>query len=378
MKFTVQRETFTRLVSKAQGIVEKKSTLTVLSQVMMETTGTDGVRMVCTDYDVVLMDQCPATVEKEGRFVTSGKLLHDVLKNLSGGADVVIETLDNHKYRLTCGKFTYDLNSTPVDDYPRIEKPEPAQSIALPVNVFKKLLNKTAFCMSQEEARMNLNGVFFDFKEVPDGVTLICVATDGHRLAKATATFEGKVVPGDRSGDTIVHRKGIQEVRKLLEGESGELTIGFGAGEVMFKVGSSALYVRLIEERYPDYESVIPTGFNGKVTAEHQELVNGLRAMIAVTDPNILTVRLDIVGKEMMSMGSANPAHGHGRGEVPVSYDGEPTRIGFNYRYFNEALGVIEANEVVIKLIEPGAPAVIEPADPTESFTYVIMPVDEV
>lgn len=376
MKFTVQRDFFARLLSRAQGIVEKKTTLTILSQVLLETVGKDTLKLTCTDYDVVLVDTCPASIEREGRLVISGKALNDVIKVLPN-ADVQVEKLPNDGISLRSGSSKFELNGAPSDDYPRIEKPEPEHTLNLPINVFKRMLNKVAFCMSQEEARMNLNGVLFDFQSTPEGVTLFLVATDGHRLARCAATFEGKSAPNTKGSDVIVHRKGIQEVRRILEGETGEVTIGFGSGEVVFKVGTTSLYVRLIDESYPDYNSVIPSGFNSKVTVELGSLAVAMRVVSAVTDPNLLTVRLDISG-DKMEVASANPATGKGSHDVFISFDGETTRIGFNYRYLQEALNAVDSKELVIKLLDGSSPAVVEPNDPTEQFTYVIMPVEEI
>ena len=376
MKFTVQRDLFARLLSRAQGIVEKKSTIAVLSHVLIETVGETEIRLTCTDYDVVLTDRCAARVEREGRLVIAGKMLHDIVKVIPS-TDIEVDKDVSNRVHVKAGKFQYHLTGYDPDDFPRIEKPDSEPSISLPISVFRGLLNKVSFCMSQEDARMNLNGVLFDFKDEDGGLTLVCVATDGHRLARTSATFEGAKLPVRPDSDLIVHRKGVSEIRKILDSETGNVSVGFGHGEVVFRAGSASLFVRLIEESYPDYESVIPTGFTQRVLMDTAELVEGMRGVAPLTDPNLLTVRLDIKAERITLSAADAQKGGTGSADVYADFEGEPFTIGFNARYLQEGIAAINGSQLVIKMNDAGAPALMEPADPTESFSYVLMPVED-
>ncbi len=244
------------------------------------------------------------------------------------------------------------------------------------MRAFKKMLTKTSFCMSTEEARMNLNGVFFDISRDDDEkVAFACVATDGHRLAKVEHAFEGIDLPFDSRG-VIVHRKGIFEIKKILDTESGDLFIGFGSGEIVFRVGNAALFVREIDEEYPDYESVIPADFTRAFTVDVPELLEGMRRVLPLSDPNALTVKME-VRPETLILSSANAQTGFGETSIFADYDGKPFVVGFNQRYLQDSAAAIEAPQLSVKMAEPGSPCLVEPSDPEEGALYVLMPVEE-
>jgi len=375
MKFSVQRDNFIRLLSRAQGVVEKKSTIAVLSHLLLETVGDDGIKLTCTDYDVVLMDHCPANIERDGKAVISGKTLFDIVKVLPS-VDIEIEKGKDERIHIGAGTSKYNLAGFDPDDFPRIEKDDSEPGFALPLKAFRRMLGKSAFCMSTEEARMNLNGIYFDIKKDDDDkVFLACVSTDGHRLAKVEHVFEGLELPFDGRG-VIVHRKGVSEIKKIMDTETGDVFIGFGSGEVVFRVGSAALFVREIDEEYPDYESVIPEDFNRQFMVDVPELIEAMRRVLPLADPNALTVKME-VRPEALVMSSANAQPGFGETTMYADYDGKPFVVGFNQRYLQDCVTAVEAPQVLFKMTEPGSPCVIQPSDPDEGALFVLMPVEE-
>jgi len=375
MKFSVQRDHFVRLLSRAQGIVEKKSTIAVLSHLLLETVGEDQLKLTCTDYDVVLMDRCPAHVEKEGRAVVSGRTLFDIVKVLPS-VDIEVHKEEGERIRLAAGPSKYNLSGFDPDDFPRIEKGDSEPGFALPIKVFKRMLIKSAFCMSQEEARMNLNGVHFDIRKDDDEQLFFsCVATDGHRLAKVEHIFQNLGVSVGSQG-VIVHRKGITEVKKILDTETGDVFIGFGSGEVVFRAGNAALFVREIDEEYPDYESVIPDSSERKFVVDVPELLEGMRRVLPMADPNVLTVKME-VRPEQLVLSSANAQTGFGETSFYADYEGETFVVGFNQRYVQDCASVVESPQLMFRMTEPGAPCILEPSNPEEGVLYVLMPVEE-
>ena len=376
MKFSVQRDQFIRILSRAQGVVEKKSTIAVLSHVLIETVDKEAIKLTCTDYDVVLMDSCPAQVEQEGKAVVSGKLLYDIIKVLPS-VDVSFEKADEERINLEAGKSKYRLSGFDPDDFPRIEKEDKEPAFTMPISAFRRMIAKTAFCMSNEEARMNLNGILFDLRAEEKGMTFICVATDGHRLAKVEHFLEGKEIPTDIEGGVIVHRKGVHEVRKILDTETGDVSIGFSSGEVVFRAGNAALFVREIDEEYPDYESVVPDSFDNQTTVDTAELIEGMGRVLPLTDPTILTVKLTLKPEAVM-LSAANAQNGAGETTVFAEYDGEEREIGFNHRYLLDSASAIEAPQLYLRVSQPGAPCLLVPAEENEKALYVLMPIDEV
>jgi len=374
MKFSVQRDSFIRLLSRAQGIVEKKSTVTVLSHILLET-AEDKVKLTCTDYDVVLLDSCPAQIEREGKVVLSGKALFDIVKVLPS-VDISIEKDASERVEISTNNSHFTLSGFDPDDFPRIEKAESEAGFVLPVGALRRMLAKTAFCMSQEEVRMNLNGIFFDIgKDAEDNVTFSCVATDGHRLAKASQLFAGLDVPFDAKG-VIIHRKGIHELRKLLDSEVNDVHVGFGAGEVVFRVGSAALFVREIDDDYPDYQAVIPGEFTRQFVVDVPELLDAMKRVSPMVDPNVLTVKLE-VRPENLLLSSANAQLGRCETTLFADYEGEPFVVGFNQRYLLDCVSSVDSPQVAVRMTEPGAPCLVVPSNPEEGTMFVLMPIDE-
>jgi DNA polymerase III subunit beta len=375
MKFSVQRDNFIRLLGRAQGVVEKKSTVAVLSHLLLETVGDDGIKLTCTDYDVVLMDHCPAVVERDGKAVISGKTIFDIVKVLPS-LDIQLDKGKDERIHISAGTSKYDLAGLDPDDFPRIEKDDSEPGFSLPIKEFRRMLAKSAFCMSTEEARMNLNGIYFDIKKNDDGkVSLACVSTDGHRLAKVERVFEGLELPFDNRG-VIVHRKGVTELKKIMDSEIGDVHVGFASGEVVFRVGTAALFVREIDEEYPDYESVIPDEFNRHFVVDVPDLVEAMRRVVPMADPNSLTVKME-VRPEALVLSSANSQTGFGETSIYADYDGTPFVVGFNQRYLHDCVTAVEAPQVLVKMTEPGSPCVLEPSDPDEGSLFVLMPVEE-
>lgn len=375
MKFSVQRDSFAKLLGRAQGIVEKRSTIAVLSHVLLETVGNDEIKLTCTDYDVVLIDQCPARIEQQGRAVVGGKLLFDIVKVLPS-VDLEFTKEGAERLLLTAGNSKYNLSGFTPDDFPRFEKADAPPGITIPGETFRSMLAKTAFCMSQDDARLNLNGLYFDFQKKNSSFHLACVATDAHRLAKVEQFFPDVELPFDERG-VIVHRKGINEVRKILDSETGDIFLGFAAGDILFRIGSASVYVREIDEEYPDYQSVLPTSFTSSFTVEVPELLDGMRRVLPLTDPNLLCVKMEVT-PNLLILSSANAQTGSGQTSVYCEYEGEPFIVGFNHRYLQEAISVVESPKVVFKITEPGSPCLVEPSEPEEKVIFLLMPVEEV
>ncbi len=375
MKFSVQRDQFVRILSRAQGIVDRKSTIAVLSHVLLETQGDDAIRLTCTDYDLVLIDRCPARVEREGKAVVGGKTLFDVIKVLPS-VDVQFEKTDGERIHLEATNSEYSLPGFDPADFPRIQKLDKEPSFSIPTATLRRLLTKTGFCMSHEEARINLNGVFLELKSVEEGLLVTCVATDGHRLAKTEAVLNGQELPTDEEMKVIIHRKGIIELKKILDGETGECSVGFSSGEAVFRVGNASLYVREIDEEYPDYSSVIPREEATEVRVEGPEFLEGLKRVLPLADPSLLTVRLDIK-KDGIILSSANAQTGSGQTQIFAEYEGEERSVTFNHRYLVESCSVVESPGLIFRLFEGRSLCIVVPSDPDEKALFVLMPVDE-
>jgi DNA polymerase-3 subunit beta len=374
MIFSADRDKFIRMVQKSAGIVDKKTSVTVLSQVKLEADG-DKVKMTCTDYDVVLIDRCDARVVRPGRVVLPGKNLLDVLKALSGKeftAELTQGTLC-----LSAPGRSYKLSCMESDDYPNIEKPSSVPSVKVPIDVMLEVFDKTAFCMANTPERLNLNGVHLVMKPCDDGIELVCQSTDGHRLSSYRVTVPGSMDKPLWDEGVIVHRKGVLEAKKILASCEGDVEIGAVCyGEIVFKAGSSELYVRLIAEQYPDTSTLVHDNKEFEITVGTKALSEALKAVCIMSDPALLTITLEVSG-DQLAISASDSRRGSGRAEVPVSFTGTPFAVGLNHRYFSDALDVTNSEKVVMKFSGAADPILYSPVSDTEKFSYILMPVDD-
>ena len=270
------------------------------------------------------------------------------------------------------GRSSFKLAGINPVDFPEVESPDSVNWLAFPRSVISDFIDKTSFSVSGDETRMNLNGVFMKVSPADNGLAnLTMVSTDGHRLSKVELPTEVKGYEG-QTVEAIVHKKGVQELKRLLDGDELEIGIGFARGFILFKSGDTVLTVRQIEDSYPDYERVIPPSSPVKLTIDKSRLVGAIKRMAILTSNKTYIVKMEL-GKDKMSFTSSTPEYGEGRDEVDVSYDGEIITIGFNYSYLLDVFGALRGDTVTLELSDEYGPTVISsPSEPGALF--VVMP----
>ena len=371
LEMELDRIAFLGMLYKAQGVVDRKSTINVLSHLLIEP-GSDGVVHVTgTDYDVVLQADLPAKVSQGGSAAINGKSLFDVVKSLDTPT-VNLRTLDNHWVEVTAGRSRFKLAGISADDFPSISTPDDVTWIGISKAIFKDLIEKTAFSVSDEETRMNLNGVFFKVEPGEGNMAqLSMVSTDGHRLSRVITDAEVQGYDG-QTFEAIVHKKGVQEVRRLLEGEAAMVEVGFARGYVLLRVDQTTLTVREIEDTYPDYERVIPPSSPVKVEINRQRMIQAIRRIAILTSSKTYIVKMEL-GNGRLAFTTSNPDYGEGTDEIDVSYEGDGIVIGFNYAYLLDVLGVLKGDTVLLECADGFSPTVLtSPSEPGALF--VVMP----
>ena len=371
MELKVERTAFLNALYKVQGVVDRKSTVNVLSHVLLETNDDSTVHLTGTDFDVVLNAEIPAEVLEPGGACINGKSLFDAVEGVEDG-EIHLRLLPNHWIELAAGRSAFKLAGINPSDFPEISDPADITWIGVNRALLKDLIDKTAFSVSNDETRMNLNGVFFKVSKAGDDLArLTMVSTDGHRLSKVEVDAELEGYEGS-SHQAIVHKKGVQEVRRLLDEDHETIRVGFGKAQILFAAGGTMFTVRQIEDTYPNYTKVIPPSSPVRLEIDRQQFISAIRRIAVLTASKTYIVKVE-VQPGSLAITTSNPEYGEGRDELDVDYDGEGMVIGFNYVYVLDVLNVLKGEKIAIELSDEFSPTVItSPAEPGALF--VVMP----
>jgi DNA polymerase-3 subunit beta len=362
-----------RALGRSQGIVEKKSTMPILSHVLLE--AKKGQLVVsATDLDLAVSSEHDKNVEvlKEGALAVSARHLYDIVRALPE-QQVTLKRAQNNYLEVRSGPSEFRIVGLPAEDFPALPRFEKVAFTDVDATLLLDMIERTFFAVSTDETRYNLNGVYFE----PTAEALRLVATDGHRLSLAERPTIGTF--GLKRG-VILPKKGLQELKKLLAevAESGEEKIetklGFVENSAIFRRPGVILSMRLIEGLFPDYRQVIPKAGEKVVRVGRDRLLETLRRISLLSSDKAHAVKLELA-KGTLRVMSQNPDLGEAKEEVPVDYAGEPLKIGFNARYLTDVLGVVRSKDVQLELADDLSPGVMKGGDEADQgFTAVVMP----
>ncbi len=368
MEIRVERETFLKGLSKVLGVVERKSTMPILSNTLIEASA-DEIRLTGTDLDVGTVTSYPADVVKPGKVAVDARKLHDIVKEIAEGR-VALKRLDNHWLEVSAGKARFKITGLSPDEFPNLPDVSGAKLASVPSKILAEMLDKTSFCVSTDETRYNMSGVFVEKASEEKKSGLRMVSTDTHRLAKIEKTLDK--APELPAG-VILPRKGVAEIRKLAEeaGDAG-VEIGFSAGNAVARSGKTTLVMRLIEGQFPPYASVLPKGNNKVLALDRNRFAASLRRISVLSTDRIKGVKLEM-SKNGLVLSASNPDFGEAREEVEADFNGTPLEIGFNAKYLLDALTAIGEEVVELALADDSSPGVLR-GKGNADYLYVIMP----
>lgn len=363
MKATVERATLLKCLGHVQSVVERRNTIPILSNVLIEATG-DGLRLMATDLDLQVVESIEAGVTTPGATTVSAHTLFDIVRKLPEGTQVEL-AVDGGRMTVSAGRYRSNLATLPRDDFPVIAESELPTRFALPAETLKQLIDKTRFAISTEETRYYLNGIFM---HVADG-KLRAVATDGHRLARVTTDL-----PQGASGmpDIIVPRKCVAEVRKLLDEVDGDVEVSMSSSKIRFGLGNALLTSKLIDGTFPDYSRVIPTANDKLLKVNPRDFAEGVDRVAAIASEKTRAVKLAL-DRDRITLSVTSPENGTAAEEVPADYVSPPFEVGFNARYLLDILSEIEGDHVEVHLADAAAPTLIR-EDEKSPALYVLMP----
>lgn len=367
MKLTVERGLLLKALSHMQSVVERRQTIPVLSNVLLETKG-DSLLLKATDNEIEVTESIPAGVEEAGSTTVSAHKLYDIVKKLPDGSQVSLSFLaETSQLAIVSGRSKFALATIPADGFPTMQTEEMPFNFKLSPTDLIGLISKTGFAVSMEETRYNLNGIYLHEKtgEMP---RLAAVATDGHRLACAfVALPEGASgMPG-----IIIPRKTIAEVSKLAAETQEDVQISLSGAQIRFQIGDVVLASRLIDGTYPEYEKVIPVN-NDKVLEADVATLTSVIDRVSVVSEKSKGIKL-VLSKGLLQVTAAAGDEGSAEDEMEVNYDADGLEIGFNYRYLLDILAQIKSENMRMSLLDGISPVIVESVADASAL-FVLMP----
>jgi DNA polymerase-3 subunit beta len=367
MELVVRKNDLLRELQLFQGIVERKNTIPILANVLME--AKDGeVRFLATDLEVALRSKCAATVAKGGSLTLPAKKLYEIVKSMPE-TDIRISE-DKSGVKVAAERFESRMQTLPREDFPTLPESGTGSSASLARTPLREMVTKTQFAITGEDTRYFLNGALFVLK--PDSMSL--VATDGHRLALVTAPREKQGKKDAEDDRPILPKKTLGELGRLLLEGDGDISYERGENHLFFEVGGRLLISRMIDGQFPAYERVIPKGNDKHIEFERDRLTNAVRRVALLSNERSRAVKFQ-VDKGKVDVTSSSPELGEAHETLPVEFSGGSMQICFNAQYVLDFLSAVSSDVVSLDLKDEVSQAVMKPVGVEGyDYTYVIMP----
>lgn len=365
MKIEIDKKELLNLIGKTQNIVEKRNTMPVLVNVLLDAEQS-FLRVFATDLEVSLTDQASAKVHQAGKVAVSAKSLYEIAKELSEGPITLIKK-ENNWLEIKQGKYTSKIVGISSDEYPIFPTYNSQLFIKIEAQVLKDMIDKTIYSVSTDETRYHLNGVFFEVN--PSGGFKM-VATDGHRMSLVQKQTEE--VKSAANQGVIIPRKGLHEIKKILESVDNFVDIAIEGSQFILKANTTVLMIRLIEGKYPNYQQFIPQMLPQKVMINRDAFLTSLKRVSLLANQKSKAVLLNLSNGKM-EISSNNPELGDAKEEIDIDYKGSDLKIGFNAKYITDILTSIEQETIDFELKDHLSPGIMKPHNDS-GYTCVVMP----
>ncbi len=362
MKFSAQREVLLKPLQAVIGVVERRQTMPILSNVLLVARG-GQLSVTATDLEVELVASAEVEVDIDGEITVSGRKFLDIVKALPDDALVTL-AVSGDKASVRSGRSKFSLATLPAAEFPSVDDIKASQTIQVDQATLRKLIEKTHFSMAQQDVRYYLNGMLLETA----GKHLRAVATDGHRLALCQAELGGDAVDEQQ---VIVPRKGVLELQRLMSGE-GPLNIELGPNHVRIELEGIRFTSKLIDGRFPEYERVIPQDSDNLLSADKGVLRSALQRTAILSNEKYRGIRL-VIRDSGVVLQAHNPEQEEAEEEVEVGYSGEDIEIGFNVNYLLDAISAVDGDEVTLSVVDSNSSCLVrEPGNNDSKF--VVMP----
>ncbi len=365
MKFTLQREQLLKPLQLVTGVVERRQTLPVLSNLLVQA-DENGISLTGTDLEVEMVALCKIEVQEAGQVTIPARKLADIWRSLPDGAEVSL-SVEGDRATIRSGRSRFTLATLPASDFPKVEGGSADILVSLEPPVLAGLIDQVSFAMAQQDVRVFLNGMLLEI----GNDYIRAVATDGHRMAMSTKPCSPEKALESRK-QAIVPRKAVLELSRLLDEEDEELKLQLGPNHLRVTKGAFTLTTKLVDGQFPDYDKVVPKDASRAISGDRNTLRQGFQRASILSNEKYRGVRL-VIADDQMTIKANNPEQDEAEESVPVQFGGEQLEIGFNVSYLLDVLGVLSGDDVQISVSDANSSALLE--DPSkEGAIYVVMP----
>tara|TARA_B100000575_G_scaffold284182_1_gene277911 strand:+ start:1409 stop:2524 length:1116 start_codon:yes stop_codon:yes gene_type:complete len=368
MKFKILRSNFFKTLSHLQGIVDKKNSLPILSNILIEAKE-NKLTLSSTDMDISIIEKIDCNVLEEGATTINSQILYDIVRKLDENSEIEIISNDGKLLTLRASGSRFSLACLPKEDYPIIDQDNSGTSININSKILFKLIDKTKFAISNEETRYFLNGLYFNINRENDLNVVTLVGTDGHRLAKFSYNLEIDI---DEISGVIIPKKTIYELSKLLSEIDNDVEILISSNKIIFFIGNIVFISKLIDGSFPDYKRVIPQNNNNILKINREILLSAVDRVSTIANDKSPVIKFKLL-KNVLNLNTVNNESSTASEDLKINYDGDEIEIGFNSKYIMDIVNNLEDEEISINLKDNTSPIIALESSNT-NLVYVLMP----
>ena len=368
MKFKISRSIFFKTLSHLQGIVDKKNSLPILANILIEAKD-NSLILSSTDMDISIIEKINCSVTENGATTINSQILYDIVRKIDEDNEIEIISNNGKLLTLRSNGSRFSLACLPKEDYPIIEQDNSGVDIILNSKILFKLIDKTKFAISNEETRYFLNGLYFNITNEANKKIVTLVATDGHRLAKFSHEIEGEI---DQVSGVIIPKKTIYELSKLLSEIDGDVKISISSNKIVFKIEDIIFISKLIDGSFPDYKRVIPTDNTNILKINRDKLLSAVDRVSTIANEKSPVIKFKLL-ENILNLNTINNESSSASEDLTISYQGEEIEIGFNSKYIMDIVNNLDDTEISINLKNNTSPVIAQEKS-NNNLVYVLMP----
>ena len=368
MKFLISKQQIFKSLSHLQGIVDKKNSLPILSNILIEAEK-NKILLSSTDMDISIVESLDCDVVEDGSTTINAQILYDIVRKLDDNSQVEIISNNGKILTLRANGSRFSLSCLPKEDFPIIEQNNDGAKIKLNSKILYKLIDKTKFAISNEETRYFLNGLYLSINKENDKTNVTLVGTDGHRLAKFSHTIEQVI---DNIAGVIIPKKTILELSKLLSDIDQEIEIIISSNKIIFYIEKLVFISKLIDGSFPDYKRVIPSDNNNNIEVNREKLLAAVDRVSTIANDKSPVIKFKLL-KNMINLNTVSNDNSTATEDLKLNYDGDDFEIGFNSKYIMDIVNNLEDETITIKLKDGSSPIIAQEKS-NSNLVYVLMP----
>ena len=368
MKFKIKQSSFFKTLSHLQGIVDKKNSLPILSNILIEAKSNQLI-LSSTDMDISIIERVDCDVLEGGATTINSQILYDIVRKINDNSEIEIISNNGKLLTLRADGSRFSLASLPKEDYPIIDQDNSGINIKINSRILFKLIDKTKFAISNEETRYFLNGLYFNVTNENNKNIVTLVGTDGHRLAKFSHYIDENI---DQVSGVIIPKKTIYELSKLLSENEIDVLISISSNKIVFNIGEIIFISKLIDGSFPDYKRVIPKDNSNILKIKREELLSAVDRVSTIANEKSPVIKFKLLNN-ILNLNTVNNESSTASEDLGINYDGDDIEIGFNSKYIMDIVNNLEDEEISINLKDNTSP-IIALENSNTDLIYVLMP----